>query len=340
MMTADRHRRDTPIWDLRTVTIRPQAPPRASTPLLPLFLLLALGSLWGLSPAFTKFLVLEGIPPFGVVFWQTLIAGTGLLVMCRIRRVEIGLDRRHLRYFAVMGTVGFALPNSNMVFVVGHIPAGLMSVIIVTAPVITYVVAVAIRLEKIDVRRAAGVLLGLVGVAVLVLPLGSLPSPDMLPFALLAFITPIAWALSNVYAEVARPHGTDSMVLAMGTMYAAAATTLVAALATGSFHPIWRDFEVGNQALIAFGLITVGTFFLYFTVVSLSGAVYLAQVGYITTLMGLGWGAWFYGEEPSAWMWLAVVLVLAGLTLVNFGKRRQTSAPGEAAADDPPPDTP
>lgn len=318
------------------MTTGPQTAPRATAPFLPLILLLALGSLWGLSPAFTKFLALEGIPPIGAVFWQTLIAGTGLLIMCRIRRVEIGLDRKHLVFFAVMGAVGIALPNSNMVFVVGHIPAGLMSVIIVTAPVITYVVAVAIRLEVLDLRRAAGVLLGLIGVAFLVLPRGSLPAPAMLPFALLGFITPLAWALTNVYAEAARPSGADSMVLAMGTMYAAALTSLVAALATGSFHPIWNDFDIGNQALIAYGLITVATFFLYFTVVALSGAVYLAQEGYITTLMGLGWGAWFYGEEPSAWLWLAVALVFAGLALVNFGKRRQADANKPAPPNDEP----
>lgn len=314
---------------------RPDASAHAG-PVLPLVLLLALGSLWGLSPAFTKFLALEGIPPVGVVFWQTLIAGTGLLVMCRLRGVHIGLSRRHLVFYGVMGAAGVALPNSNMVFVLGHIPAGLMSVIIVTAPVITYVVAVAIRLEIIDPRRAGGVALGFIGAAVLVLPSGSLPSPEMLPFALLAFITPLAWALTNVYAETARPQGTDSMVLAMGTMYAAAIASLITALATGSFHPIWRDFGIANQALIGYGLITIVTFFLYFTVVSLAGAVYLAQVGYITTLMGLGWGAWFYGEEPSAWLWLAVVLVFGGVALVNIGKGRRASATEKTSDGDAP----
>lgn len=309
----------------------PGAPPAAKS-FLPLILLLALGSLWGLSPAFTKFLALESIPPAGVVFWQTLIAGVGLFIICRIRGVSIEIDRRHLIYFAVMGAVGIALPNSNMVFAVRHIPAGLMSVIIVTAPVITYVLAVAIRLEGLAFGRAAGVVLGLVGVGVLVLPRGSLPAPEMLPFALLAFITPLAWAMTSVYAEAARPRDTDSMVLAMGTMFAAATTALVAALATGTFHPIWQNFEIGNQALVAYGVVTVGTFFLFFTVVSLAGAVYLAQVGYITTLMGLGWGAWFYGEEPSAWLWLAVAFVFAGLALVNLGKRREVPAKDETAA--------
>ena len=288
---------------------------------LPLILLLTLGSLWALSPVFTKFLALEGISPIGAVFWQTLIAGIGLYIICRFRGVNIVYDIIHLRYFAVMGAVGIALPNSNMVFVLGHIPAGLMSVIIVTAPVITYIVAVVIRLEAIDIYRSSGVFLGLIGVGAIVLPRGSLPDPEMLPFALLAFITPTAWALTNVYAESARPRHTDSMVLAMGTMFAAAITSLFASLVTGTFHPIWFDFGLGDKALILYGLITVCTFFLYFTVVSLAGAVYLAQVGYITTLMGLGWGAWFYGEKPSGWIWLDVLLGFAGLALLNLGKK-------------------
>ena len=313
------------------MTPHPQAPPRG-VPLLPVFLLLALGTLWGLSPAFTKFLALEGLHPINVVFWQTLIAGAGLHAMCKFRGVRIAIGGHHLLYYVIMGATGIALPNSNMVFVVGHIPAGLMSVIIVTAPVITYVVAVAIRLEILDMRRAAGVALGFVGAAVLVLPEGSLPSPEMLPFALLAFVTPAAWALTNVYADAARPKGTDSMVLAMGTMYAAAFTSFSAALITGAFEPIWQDFNIGNQALVFYGLITIATFFLFFTLVSMEGAVYLAQVGYITTIMGLGWGALFYGEEPSAWVWLAVVLVFAGVALVNLGKRRG----GRPAAEDKP----
>ena len=88
---------------------------------LPLILLLTLGSLWALSPVFTKFLALEGISPIGAIFWQTLIAGIGLYIICRFRGVNIVYDIIHLRYFAVMGAVGIALPNSNMVFVLGQL---------------------------------------------------------------------------------------------------------------------------------------------------------------------------------------------------------------------------
>lgn len=298
---------------------------RASHPLLPIFLLVILGALWSLAPSAGKYAVTHGVPPIGMVFWQTFIAGSTLLAICLVFRIPIGLDRMHLRYYAVMGSVGIALPNSNMAFVMRDLPAGLMSVLIVTAPLITYIIALAVRMERFRAMRAVGVLLGLAGVGVLVFPKGSLPSPDLLPIALLAIVTPTLWAACNVFAEAGRPGKANNISLAMGTMYVAAATSLVMSLATGTFHPIWKDFGSADAVIVGFGLVTVATFVLFYTVVSLAGAVYLAQVGYITVVTGVGWGALFFGERPSVWLWLAIVLVFGGVALVNFSRGRAAS---------------
>jgi drug/metabolite transporter (DMT)-like permease len=294
----------------------------ASHRLLPVFLLLMLGGFWSLGPSATKFAVTHGVPPIGMVFWQTFIAANVLLLICLIWKIPIGFGRRHLRYYALMGIIGIALPNSNMVFVMRELPAGLMSVLIVTAPLITYLIALSVRLEKFRPMRAGGVMLGLIGVAVLVLPEGSLPSPDLLPLALLAIVTPALWAASNVFAETGRPAKGNNISLAMGTMYVATTTSFVMALATGTFHEIWIDFDTPDFVIVGYGLITVATFILFYTVVSLAGAVYLAQVGYIVVLSGVGWGALFFGERPSVWLWVAVVLVFAGVALVNFSRAK------------------
>jgi drug/metabolite transporter (DMT)-like permease len=296
----------------------------ASHRLLPVFLLLVLGGFWSLGPSATKFAATHGVPPIGMVFWQTFIAANVLLLICLIWKIPIGFDRRHLRYYAVMGTIGIALPNSNMVFVMRELPAGLMSVLIVTAPLITYLIALSVRLEKFRPMRAGGVMLGLIGVAVLVLPKGSLPSPNLLPIALLAIVTPALWATSNVFAETGRPAKCNNISLAMGTMYVATTVSFVMALSTGTFHEIWIDFDTPDFVIVGYGLITVATFVLFYTVVSLAGAVYLAQVGYIVVLSGVGWGALFFGERPSVWLWAAVVLVFSGVALVNFSRAKPT----------------
>jgi drug/metabolite transporter (DMT)-like permease len=291
--------------------------------LLPLALLLALGCIWSLGPSASKFAVTHGVAPAGLVFWQTAIAGTILLAVCRATGQRIVLDRRHLRYFLVMGGLGILLPNANMAVVMRDLPAGLMAVVIVTAPVITYLVALAVRMERFATLRAAGVVLGFAGAAVLVLPRGSLPSPDLLPVALLAFATPALWAATNVFAEAARPDDANTYALVMGTMYAAAAGALVASLATGTFHPLWHGFEAVDMVIVGYGVVTALTFTLFYTIIALAGAVYLAQVGYLVTLTGVGWGALFYGERPTAWLGLAVALVFLGVALVNLGKGRR-----------------
>lgn len=294
--------------------------PRTPRRLLPIVLLLVLGAVWSLGPSATKFAAINGVPPIGMVFWQTFIAGTLLCLICLVWRIPIRLERKYLRYYGVMGFIGVALPNSNMVFVMRELPAGLMSVLIVTAPLITYLIALTVRLEHFRAVRAGGVLLGLAGVAVLVLPKGSLPAPELLPFALLAILTPAFWAASNVFAEAARPQEGNNIALAMGTMYVSAATSLIMALTTGSFHEIWIDFDIVDWVIVGYGVVTVATFVLFYTIVTMAGAVYLAQVGYIVTLTGVGWGAWFFGERPSVWLWASVLLVFAGVALVNFSR--------------------
>ncbi len=300
---------------------------------LPLALLVTLSLIWGLGPSIVKFVAQDGVPPIGMVVWQTGIAGIVLWGICILRGVPIVLDRKHLRYYLAMGWIGLALPNTNMVIVMRDLPVGLMGVIIITAPVITYIVAMVIRLEAFAWMRAAGVVLGFLGAAVLVLPQGSLPAPELLPVALLAFVTPALWAASNVIAEVWRPKDGDTFALAMGTMFAASGGALVAALFTGQFHPIWSEFAVSDWVIVAYGFSTVAAFALFYTIVKLAGAVYLAQVGYLVPLMGVGWGAWFYGETPSVWLWLAMALVFAGLALVNFGKRPGARAERDAESD-------
>ncbi len=304
----------------------PAEPQRRHLPWLPLALLLVLGCLWSLAPSAAKFAAIHGIAPLSMVFWQTAIAGTILLLICLLRGQRIGIDRRTLFYYLVMGWVGILLPNLNMVVVLRDIDAGLMSVMIITSPVITYVLALGARMERFIALRAAGIVLGFAGATVLVLPRGSLPAPDLLPVALLAFVTPALWAVGNIFAELARPADGKPYALAMGTMYAAAAGALVGALATDGVYPLWRGTAAVDAVIVGYGVVTALTFTLFYVVVTLAGAVYLAQVGFITTLTGLGWAALFFGERPGVWLWLAMALIFAGVAMVNFGKPRERAA--------------
>ncbi len=316
-----------------------EQPSRASSssPWPAIGLLLTLGAIWGGGTSIAKFLNLSGVPPLGVVFWQTLGAGC-LLLLARwrsSRRVPLRLNRPLLVYFAINGVIGLAIPSSNMVFVTGQIPAGVMAVVLTLSPVLTYLGAMCLRLENMSLRRSGGIALGFAGALLLVLPSGSLPDRSLLPFALLAFLTPTCYAIANVYAELRRPQGVDSLGLAAGATLAAAAGVFVAALATGQFYPIWESpgwvevVMVGNMVLTSIAYLSM------FSLLRIAGSVYLSQVAYIVTVTGIGWAALAFAERPSVWLWVAVVVIFAGVALVNTsrsGRRSEAAMPSADAA--------
>ncbi len=288
---------------------------------LPLVLLLLLGAVFGGNPSFSKALVTNGISPASIIFWQTFVAGIILASTCLIRRTPVPRDVRAITYYFFMGLIGLDLPFIAIVHVVQRLSAGYMSVVILLAPLMTYVFAIMFRIERLQVMRALGIIVGFTGAGVLVIPQGSLPSPDLLPLALLAFIVPASYGLSNVYAELSRPAGADNVALVTGTMFAAALGAVIVILVDNSFHPIWAGFGWRDVILLLYALSTAVGFLMFYIVIELAGAVYLGQAGYIVTLTGVGWGVLFFDEVTTFWLWVAIVIVGIGVALVNFGTR-------------------
>ena len=309
-------------------------PSRAPTnsPWAALALLMILGAIWGGGTSIAKYLSVAGVPPMGAVFWQTLGA-TVLLLLVRMRsrhRRPLHLTRPLLAYFAFNGIVGLAIPSANMVFVTGHIPAGMMSVVLTLSPVLTYIGAMVLRLEMLNLRRGGGIALGFAGALLLVLPSGSLPGGAVMSFALLAFLTPVCYAIANVYAEIRRPEGIDSLALAAGATLAAAAGLLVGSLATGQFYPIWQNPGRIELVMVAYMFLTAIAYLSMFSLLRLAGSVYLSQVAYIITVTGIAWGALVFAERPSVWLWVSVAVVFSGVALVNTsrgGRRTKTTTP-------------
>jgi drug/metabolite transporter (DMT)-like permease len=301
---------------------------------VPLVMLLVLGAVWGGNPAFSKALVTDGLSPAAVVFWQTFIAGLLLSVVCLVRGIRIPLTRRAIIYYCVIGVVGIDVAYMTLVFVVRHVPAGYASVVVLLSPILTYIFAILLRLEGINPVRAIGITVGFIGAGLLVFPQGSLPSPELLPIALIAFITPAGYAMANVYSEWGRPAGADNVALATATMFAAATGAGVVGVVDGTFHPIWMEPGTRELILVAYAAATATAFLLFYQIVTRAGSVYLGQVGYLVTLFGVGWGVLFFSETTTVWLWIAILVVGAGVAMVNLGKRKPApSAKAEGERD-------
>ena len=291
-------------------------------------LLLLLGSLWGLTFSLAKIGTQGGIEPLGYAALMQAGVGGVLLALCAARGVRVPRDRATLVYAAISGIGSAGIPGVVMFFSVRHLPAGILALIVTLAPMITYGLSLAVGVERPALRRALGMAIGFAGAGLIVVPRASLPSPELLPWALLAMLTPLFYAATTVFIARARPAGVDSLALAALAQLAAAAAMLPAAVATGQLFIPGPPIDAAQLALATHVVVGVLTQFLFFELTRIAGPVFFSQVAYVVTLTGLFWGWVLFGETHSLWVWLAAAVIVAGVALVSWPARRRAREAG------------
>lgn len=284
--------------------------------------MLVLGNLWGLSFSLSKAAVLGGIHPLAYVWMQTTGATLFLLIVCHRAGIRVPTSRRHLLLYGATGLVGTVLPSLTIVTTALHVPAGIISTLVTTVPMMTFALAVATGLQRFQPMALTGLTLGLIGVLFLVVPDAGLPGAEVAGWVLFGMLTPVFYASNGILAARLRPAGTSSLAAALGMMATASVTSLPIMLATGTFHPLFADgLTAHDLAMTGQIVITCVAYIMYFEINERSGPVYLSQVSYMVNVAGLFWGFAIFGEVPSPWLWATVLLVFAGVYLVNRSTR-------------------
>ena len=291
-------------------------------------MLLLLGVAWGLSFSLAKIATGAGLHPFGLLMWQ---AGGGAAIafsFCLVRR-KIGQFRRaNLPYYAFCGTMGIILPSGVIYWASPHLPAGIQAILIATSTIMTYSLALVIRLELFSWRRVLGIALGFVAVLLILGPDASLPEPGMASWALVGMIAPLCYAINPLFIDRFRPPRTDSHVLAFGMLLCAfVIITPVALLAGAEFMP-GPPWDRVDLAVLGMPLITGGAMLILFELIRVSGPVYFAMVGYPITAGGVLRGWYLFDESLGPYIWSAFAFMLAGLAPVNLRGRRKDTDTG------------
>ncbi len=302
-----------------------QISPEKSPLILSLLLLVTLGSLWGGMTALAKFITTAGVPILGYAFWQTFGAGVLLTITCIVLKKPPPLNFKSLRHYLIVGAVGSAIPTTNLFYSLSKLPTGIVALVITTVPLFTYLLSLGVRLEHYDWRRALGISLGFAGSLIILLPDSSLPSRDLIPFVLLAFISPLFYSINSIYASKFQSIHLDPIHTATGMMVSSSFMLLIASLATNTFHPIWKNFDLADSLIVLHMALAALTFFMYFLLLRRAGPVYFSQVAFIVTLNAIMWGVLLFDEQHSVWIWVALALIFLGVALVNLRQKKQSS---------------
>ncbi len=282
-----------------------------------LAVLVALGTGWGSTQPLGKIAASTGHPPFGMLFWQSVVCVIVLGALALVRRKGPPLHRRALTFYGVVAVLGTLIPNYTFYASIRHLPSGIMSILISTIPMIALPIGLMMGTERVSARRLVGLLLGLSGVVMIVLPQASLPDRAMLAFLPLAMIGPLFYALENTYVARTGLAGMDPLQAMFGTQIVALALCVPAMAATGQWMAMPLVPGRPEIALIASSALHALLYATFVWLAAKTGAVFASQSAYITTATGMMMAMLILGERFSPWVFAAAAVMLCGLTLVR-----------------------
>ena len=279
--------------------------------------LLVIGAVWGITVPLMKVAVSTGYREFGLVFWEFVITLIFLSIISRIQGRFPKLTRDHLLIFVVIALLGTLIASSFGFMVIGHIPAGVYSVLISLVPMFALPIAILMGLERFEWRRAIGIVLGLCAILVLTGPDASLPDPSKVIYVLLACIPPLCYGLEDNFVAKFTLRGLTPVQALLGASVVGLIIMTPVSIATGQWFSIAHVWGPPEWAILFMSLLHGFAYTGYVWLIGRAGPVFSAQVAYLVTGFGVFWSMVMLNESYSIWVWLAAGLMLSGLFLVQ-----------------------
>ncbi|MFK7995001.1 MAG: DMT family transporter [Granulosicoccus sp.] len=287
--------------------------------------LMFFGICWGASIPLLKFAVGAGYHPLGMMIWQlavsVLIIG-GYLIW---RATPVVLALCNLKYLLIIAMIGTLIPNSFSLLATRHLPGGILAIIIATVPLMSLLIALAVRIESFSWLRFSGIVLGVVSLVLIAVPDTSLPDPSKAPWILVALIAPVCYAIEGNFVAVKAPAELSAVVTLFGASVCGLVMLVPFVYANGWEVPVFVAWDATRWAIVCAALGHMVAYTGYLWLLGRAGAVFTSQVAYIVTLTGVVLSVVFLGERYGVLLWIAVVLMLIAVTLV---KPVKAQAPG------------
>lgn len=290
-----------------------------------IFRLIALAAIWGGSFLFMRI----GAPVFGpgvMIELRVGLAAVFLWLVCRFLGRQTRL-RQQWRHFLIIGLLNSALPFMLFAYAAQTLSASLLSILNSAAPIYGALIAAVWLRQPVTRSAAAGLLLGVAGVATLVAGSVMLKGDDWWWAIAAGLAAPFSYGLASVYTKQSST-AVDPTDNAHGSMWAAAILVLPFAL----LQPIRQTPTPSDWiAVTALAIVCTGAaYLLFFKLIKDVGAMRALSVTFLIPVFGVLWGALFLGETVGWSKLFGGALVLCGTALANgvISLERKVAAEG------------
>ncbi len=279
-------------------------------------MLIVLGTIWGGSFLFAKVAVAE-IPPFVLVFFRVSSACAVLLLVLWYQKLLRKLSFELAIPFLIMGILNNAIPFSLLFLGQTEIGAGLASILNATTPIFTVVVAgVLVKQETLSANKIGGVLLGVIGVAVMLSSSLSGVANDPVWAQLSCLGAAVSYACAATYAR--RFKTVQPQAAATGQLLGSSLIMLPIALYFGTGWTISGTSVTAWANVLALGVFaTALAYLIFFQWLSDAGATNASLVTLIVPASALFFGWLILGENLSALQLGGFAILLVGLIVLD-----------------------
>jgi drug/metabolite transporter (DMT)-like permease len=297
-------------------------------------LVLAIGTvwfIWGSTFAGMHYAVAT-IPPFAMAAARFFLAGTILYAFCAARgRAQI--TRSDLKHAAITGAALLLLGNGISAYTVQYLPTGINALLLSLTVIWMALIGFLWGGERPSGAAVAGMILGLIGLALLVQPQRGAALP---PVAVgLAVFASMFWAFGSIYQRrVGKPP--DVLLATALQMIAGGLLLALEAAVSGE----WRAFNV--QAVSAASLAGFGWLVVFGSIIAYSAYQYTMHAApaalastyaYVNPIVSVILGYALFGERLTLGQGIGSAVVVLGVALMMWpGPGSETGDEGRLAA--------
>lgn len=272
---------------------------------------------------------IETMPPFLMAAVRFLMAGMMLLGWSLLRHHAQRPSRRAVLDAAIVGALLLGGGMGLVAYGERSVPSGIAALLVAMMPLWVAVFGRLAFGERLPLAAGVGIVVGLVGVAILVSPGGgALDRVDPIDFGAI-LVSPICWASGSLYAAhraTMPPHPLTATGLQM-----LLGSVVLAGMAVATGEPAGFDpATVSAASLAALAYLTlVGSivaFTTYGWLLRVASLPKVATYAYVNPVVAVILGWLILGEAISERTILAAVVIVAGVALIVTARGRlQTS---------------
>ncbi|ALS62151.1 DMT family transporter [Pandoraea norimbergensis] len=263
--------------------------------------LLTLSAIWGASFLFMRIIV-PALGPLPTAFFRVALGALGLAVILLVLRVRWQF-KGLLGASMVLGVINSGIPFVMYCLAARVLPAGYSSILNATTPLMGVLIGVVFFRERLTGAKGLGVLLGLIGVAVLTRTGPVAMSGPVVMGALACLVATSCYGLAGYLTKrwISDRGGLDAKLVAFGSQLGAAIVLLpffaYVSTTTGMPGPatggVWA-------AMAALGFVCSAlAYMLFFRLIADLGPLRSLTVTFLIPPFGVLWGALFLNEAVT-----------------------------------------